>query len=181
MQINVSQLLKASIGARRDYEVSETIDIAGGNSLVRGEVGLMRTDRGIWAKGTLHTEVEATCNRCLSLFGCPLVLDITEEYFPVTDVASGTSVSLPDESGCFTIDEHHTLDLTEAIRQYGLLATPTKTLCRQDCAGLCPVCGRNLNEGPCNCRPRAAEHQQSGLSKLALAGDLAQNEWKGME
>ena len=153
MQINVSQLLKEPIGATRDYEVNELIDIAGGNSLVQGEVRLMRTDRGILAKGALHTEVEASCNRCLSLFGCPLALDITEEYFPVTDVAGGSSVPLPDEPGCFTIDEYHTLDLTEAIRQYVLLVIPMKTLCHQDCTGLCPVCGHNLNEGPCNCRP----------------------------
>ena len=181
MQINVSQLLKSPIGSTRDYEVSEIVDIAGGNSMVQGEVRLMRTDRGILAKGTLHTEVEATCSRCLSLFGCPLALNIEEEYFPVTDVVSGTSLPLPGEPGCFTIDEHHVLDLAEAIRQYVLLVIPMKTLCRQNCAGLCPSCGHNLNEGSCNCLPQEMEPRWSELSKLALAGDLLKNERKGTE
>jgi len=46
----------------------------------------MRTDRSILVKGTLHTEVEVTCSRCLSLFSCPLALNIEEEYFPTADV-----------------------------------------------------------------------------------------------
>jgi len=167
MPINVSQQLKASIGSIRNYEVSEIIDIAGdgGGSLVQGEVSLMRTDRGILAKGTLHTEVEVTCSRCLSLFSCPLALNIEEEYFPTTDVVSGAWLPLPDEPGCFTIDEHHVLDLTEAICQYALLVIPMKPLCREDCAGLCPNCGHNLNHGACDCPPQATDPRWSELSK----------------
>ena len=96
MSINVSQQLKAPVGSTRDYEVSEVVDIAGSGSLVQGELRLMRTDRGILAKGTLHTEIEATCSRCLSSFGCPLVLNIEEEYFPTVDVVSGAWLAVPD-------------------------------------------------------------------------------------
>ncbi|MBA7514714.1 hypothetical protein ES705_06748 [subsurface metagenome] len=181
MQINVSQQLKASIGSTRKYEVSEIVDIAGGDSMVKGEVGLIRTDRGILAKGALCAEVELTCGRCLSSFGCPLTLNIEEEYFPITDVVSGASLSLPEESGCFTIDEHHVIDLTEAIRQYALLATPMKPLCRGNCAGLCPNCGRNLNQGPCDCLPQETDPRWSELRKLTLASDAVVNEQKGME
>ncbi len=170
MQINVSQQLKASIGSMRNYKMSEIIDIIGeGGSLVQGEVRLMRTHRGILAKANLHTEVKVTCSRCLGLFSCPLVLNFEDEYFPTTDVVSGVSLPLPEEPGCFTIDEHHTLDLTEAIRQYALLAIPMKPLCRQDCAGLCPHCGYNLNQGACDCLPQEADPRWSELSKLALA------------
>ena len=129
----------------------------------------MRTHRGILAKANLHTEVKVTCSRCLGLFSCPLVLNFEDEYFPTTDVVSGVSLPLPEEPGCFTIDEHHTLDLTEAIRQYALLAIPMKPLCRQDCAGLCPHCGYNLNQGACDCLPQEADPRWSELSKLALA------------
>ena len=168
MRINVSQQLKSSIGSIRNYEVSEVISIAGGDSMVEGKVTLVRTDRGILTEATLHTEVKVTCSRCLSLFDYPLTLSIEEEYFPITDVVSGTSLSLPEEPGCFTIDEHHVLDLTEAIRQYALLAIPMKPLCGQDCAGLCPTCGHNLNQGPCDCLPQQADPHRSKLNKLAL-------------
>ena len=153
MRINVSQQLKSSIGSVREYEVSEIVNVADGGSMVKGEIELVRTDRGILAKGRLHTEVEVTCSRCLSLFSCPLTIDIEEEYFPITDIVSGASLPLPEEPGSFTIDEHHVIDLTEAIRQYALLAVPMKPLCREDCAGLCLDCGHNLNQGPCDCSP----------------------------
>ena len=181
MWINVSQQLKASIGSIRNYEVSEIVNVAGGKSMVQGKVRLMRTDRSILAKGTLHTEVEVTCSRCLGLFSCPLTLKIEEEYFPITDVVSGASLPLPEEPGCFTIDEHHVIDLTEAIRQYALLAIPMKPLCREDCAGLCPSCGHNLNQEPCDCSPRETEPRWSELNKLALASDAVVNEQKGTE
>ena len=181
MQINVSQQLKSPIGSRRNYEVSGIINVADDSSMVQGKVRLIRTDRGILVKGMLNTEVEVTCSRCLSLFSCPLVLDIEEEYFPVTDVVSGMPLPLPEEPGCFTIDEHHILDLTEMTRQYVLLATPMKPLCRQDCVGLCPGCGHNLNQEPCNCLPQRREVQQPELSKLASTGDVSGNEVKGAE
>ena len=168
MLINVSQLLKSPIGSVRSYEVREVVNIASGDSLVEGEVSLVRTDRGILARAALNTEVEVTCSRCLSLFSCRLTLNIEEEYFPIIDAVSGTPLSLPEEPGCFTIDEHHMFDLTEAIRQYVLLAIPMKPLCREDCAGLCPACGRNLNQGPCGCLPQEAGLGRSKLNKLTL-------------
>ena len=168
MQINVSHQLKASIGSIRNYEVSGIVNVAGGKSMVQGEVKLMRTDRSILAKSTLHTAVEVTCSRCLGLCACPLTLKIEEEYFPITDVASGASLPLPEEPGYFTIDEHYVIDLTEVIRQYALLAIPMKPLCCGDCAGLCPNCGYNLNQGPCDCSPQEIEPRWSELKKCLL-------------
>ena len=154
MQISVSELFKESIGSTRQYEINETIDVSGGSREVQGEVELVRTDRGMLVKGTLHTEIEVTCGRCLSLFDCSLTLNIEEEYFPTTDIVSEALLPLAGEPGYFTIDERYVLDLTEAIHQYIMLAIPMKPLCREDCAGLCPSCGHNLNLGPCTCTPR---------------------------
>ncbi len=47
--------------------------------------------------------------------------------------------------------QENMLDLTELLRQNILLSMPIKPLCSDECKGLCPTCGRNLNEGPCNC------------------------------
>lgn len=145
MWINVSQQLKAPIGTIRNYEVNDVV--GDGGSRVQGEVSLTRTNRGILAKAKLHTEVELTCSRCLNLFSYPLTLNFEEEYFPTTDITSGAPLPLPDKAGSFIIDEHHILDLTEAIRQYGLLAIPMKPLCHEDCVGLSPIAGHNPNQG----------------------------------
>jgi len=172
MKINVAQLLRASIGSVRDYEIKQVIDITGDgvNSLVQGKVRLMRTNRSILVKGELATGVELTCSRCLGSFRCPLKMNLEDEYYPTADVDTGVAIALPDEPGCFTIDRQHVLDLTDAVRQYALLAIPMKPLCKEDCAGLCPFCGHNLNRGPCGCSPKAADPRWAELSKLKKKG-----------
>jgi uncharacterized protein len=166
MQVHVAQLLKAEIGAKREYEVSGAVDIDGSGveSAVSGRVDLMRTNRGILVTGRLQTEAVVACSRCLTSFRYPLDFGIEEEYFPTVDVVSGVSVTLPDDPGAFTIDEHHVIDLTEAARQYALTVLPMKPLCREDCAGLCPRCGRNLNLGPCDCPPEPLDPRWTALA-----------------
>jgi uncharacterized protein len=168
MQINVAQLLREPIGAVRDYDLDEMIDILGNGkeSHVTGQVRLMRTQRSILAECLLDTEVEMDCSRCLSPFRYPLKIDFKEEYLPTVDLGSGAPLPPPEEAGAFTIDGHHTLDLTEAICQYALMSIPMKPLCREACAGLCPTCGRNLNRGRCSCPTESRDLRWAALAKL---------------
>ncbi len=168
MQLNVSQLLQSPVGTMRDYQVNEIVDVLGDGNVypIEGEITLMRTHRNILVKGVLASEVELTCSRCLSPFRRPLSLNIEEEYVPTIDVFSGVPLPLPEEAGSFTIDEHHVIDFTEAIRQYILLAIPMKPLCREECAGLYQNCGYNLNQGPCGCPQREVDPRWSELMKL---------------
>ncbi len=139
MQINVSQLLKEPIGSVGDYKIGGVVDITGeGNGAsVNGEVLLTRTNRSILVKGTLRVAVELACARCLNLFNHPLVLDIKDEFFSLNDLAGGAPLTSPDdEPGGFTISNNQVLDLTEAVRQYAVMALPMKPLCRQNCTGL---------------------------------------------
>jgi uncharacterized protein len=166
MQINVSQLLKSPIGSTRNYELDEVIEGDGSNYRVYGKVNLTSISRSILVRGTLHTEIVVTCSRCLNLFSYPLTLTIEEEYFPTIDVVSGIPLPLLDGPGCFTIDAHHILDLTEAIQQYVIMLIPMKPLCHEDCSGLCPTCGHNLNEGLCGCPPQEIDDRWAELKKL---------------
>lgn len=135
MIINVSQLLKERIGSTRSYEVN-----CEENFPYRGKVVLIRTDRGLLARGTLVTVVGAVCSRCLCDFDQELPINFEEEFLQRR------------EDGAFIIDEYRQIDLSEVTRQYTDLAEPMKPLCRKDCAGLCSRCGRNLNFGSCDCK-----------------------------
>jgi uncharacterized protein len=183
MEINVSQQLKANIGNVHEYEVDELTDVMGigVSSRVEGSVKLTRTNRGILVQGTLHTWVPVECSRCLKVFDYPLTVNIEEEYFPLIDVNSGTPVEIPEDADSFTINEHHILDLSEAIRQNALLAIPMKVLCRKDCAGLCSECGKNLNEGKCNCNSEIIDPRWAKLAQLASTGKKIKKRNKEME
>jgi uncharacterized protein len=168
MDMNVSQLLREPIGATRNYDIDEILDLTGeGNEYrIKGACNLIRTQRSILVKCTLNTEVELTCNRCLGNFKQPVKFKFHEEFFPTLDVESGVALPPPEEASSFTIDEQHILDITEAVRQYFLLAVPMKALCKKDCAGLCPTCGKNLNQGKCDCPTDNTDPRWAKLADL---------------
>jgi uncharacterized protein len=179
MEIDVAQQLKEAVGFSRRYQIGDFTEDDQGRFPIQGQVELLRTDRGILVRGTLETKIRAMCSRCLSPFDHPLRLRFEEEFFPLVDVVSGISLPVAEGTGAFTIDESHILDLSEAVRQYVLLATPMKPLCRKDCPGLCPSCGRNLNEGPCGCLASSPDPRWSQLQKLVGTGGLSKPEREG--
>ncbi len=164
MYINVAQLLKERIGSSRRYKIDEPIDDEGKN-YVHGNVILIRTDKGILVQGEMTSSMKGTCNRCLRTVNYPISFKLEEEFFPVIDIVSGLPLQTTPQS--FTIDKDHILDLSDALNQYMIMALPMKLLCREDCAGICPSCGQNLNNGGCNCADQVHDHRWSKLVHLA--------------
>jgi uncharacterized protein len=70
------------------------------------------------------------------------------------------------DEDAFLIDQNHLLDLTEAVRQYREASVIMQPLCRPDCRGLCPRCGRDLNAGDCGCSLGPADARWAALSSL---------------
>jgi len=171
MKFNVAQLLKSPAGASREYDLDEDItgldpDLDIVKPLV-GRVKLLRTGSGILVTGHLSTEVRVPCRRCLTPAIMPIELALEEEFHPSIDVVTGAALPLePGEDAAVRTDAHHILDLTEVVRQDLLLAQPMSALCNPDCQGLCPNCGANLNEGPCNCQREEED------PRLAVLRDL---------
>jgi uncharacterized protein len=81
---------------------------------------------------------------------------VTEEGAAATEEAEVQVIS----------PEANMIDLGEDVRQYTILALPPKMLCGDDCAGLCPSCGTNLNKKTCQCQKEEVDSRWSGLQKL---------------
>lgn len=171
MRYNVAQLLKEHSGQTRHYTLHEDIphldpDIVPLSAL-DGTLQLIRTVDGILALGHLHTSLELLCVRCLTPFALPLQFELEEEFRPTIDIYTGAMLPLSaDDELATRIDTHHEIDLTEVIRQNILLAIPPRPLCRSKCAGLCPLCGKNLNEGLCNCTREEIDPRLEKLKEL---------------
>jgi len=160
MHINIAQLLKEPIGSSRSYHIEEPVGTDDINC-VNGDIILIRTNRGILVRGKIIASIKQICSRCLKPIDCQVKYDFEEEALPeVPDIEDSSAAGQYDN---LTIDEDHTLDLNEAIRQYVLLAVPAKPLCRSDCAGICPTCGHDLNRGPCQCPSSVKDQRRSKL------------------
>jgi uncharacterized protein len=171
MRYNVAQLLKEQSGGMREYKLHEDISHLDPEikplSALDGSIQLIRTADGILARGTLHTSVELACSRCLEPFSMPVRFVVEEEFHPTIDITTGAS--LPhgkDDEAATLIDAHHILDMTEVVRQDILLAIPPFPVCRSQCAGLCPQCGKNWNEGPCDCKDDDIDPRMEKLREL---------------
>jgi len=94
-------------------------------------------------EGRLLTRVRVACRRCL--VPVDAVIDETVNLLFTEDqgVDDPSIVIIPPRTG--------ELDLSDAIREELILAAPEFVLCRDDCRGICPRCGTDLNEGPCRC------------------------------
>ncbi|MCT1459652.1 DUF177 domain-containing protein [Aestuariimicrobium sp. p3-SID1156] len=93
---------------------------------------------GVYVSGTAEVELEGECARCLVGIEDEMSLDLQELYFYSDKDA--------EEDAYFVVDER--IDLEPVIRDAVVLDLPFTPLCREDCAGLCPTCGTNLNDDP---------------------------------
>jgi uncharacterized protein len=171
MNINVAQLLKKPAGSVRWYDLSE--DIKGidegleSRDLLTGSLKMIRTTYGILVSGVLRSALQMECCRCLEAFTAPIEFEIEEEFRPSVDIHTGAKLPVTDREDEETIiDEHHVLDVTEIVRQAAFLAKPMHPLCHEDCAGLCALCGQELNEGACDCATQAVDPRFEILRQL---------------
>ena len=106
---------------------------------------LETTGRGdfFW-HGHLNGSSNVTCRRCLTEFVMPVTVAV-EALF-------STDPDLQDDPSVYPLLEPvASVDVTVAVREELALAAAAYPLCREDCAGLCPRCGSDLNQGPCSC------------------------------
>lgn len=182
MWFNVAQLLKENVGATRTYDVVNELDSSDADiPALTGRVHFTRTKDGILVRASLDGAVPSTCSRCLEDFDAPIHLDIEEEYFPVIDVITGRPLQQPEDQSSFTISENHILDLTEAVRQYTLLALPMQPICSPECAGICPKCGKIHKEGQCEFDEPSVDPRLAGLNRLLNETESGLQQEKGAE
>ena len=168
-RFSVSQLLQEPTGATRRHELNDP-QLAVDGTLrmhpVLGHVRLTRTPKGVLADAEVRGNVDVECGRCLTEFEQPVEFSFSEEFFQTVNVNTGVRLPAPEEEDAFLIDEAHKLDLADAMREYLLLNLPPAPRCREDCKGLCTVCGANLNDGPHAHEPELTDERLAALSKL---------------
>ena len=140
-----------------DVSQIEPLDTEGTAELIGQDIRL---------QGHLRTTVELWCARCLEPVRQLVDKDFDLYYRPVKTIAREEEVEIqtPDlEVGFYHGDG---LQLEDAMREQVLLSLPMKSICRIDCAGLCPQCGQNRNAGDCGCHPMKVDQRWSPLEKF---------------
>lgn len=116
-------------------------------------------------RGRISAEVEVGCDRCVAPIRLPLEVEFDTAFIPREKAASETdNVELLTEDLGLAAYEGDAVDLDELVREQILLALPSRRLCREDCKGLCPECGADLNAGACSCEKSEVDPRWSALA-----------------
>jgi uncharacterized metal-binding protein YceD (DUF177 family) len=154
--LNVAGLLADRPGAIRDHPIHDhyvtlgpDVQLAGP---IQGWLRLQRTNRGVWIRGEVDGLLRRVCGRCTDPYEEEVRVNVDEEFLPTVDPHTGVPLQHAEEDADVQrINAWHEIDLTPVIRDELALTEPIVGRCRPDCPGLCPGCGRRMDEGTCAC------------------------------
>jgi uncharacterized protein len=163
--INVSDIVHR-LGTRKPVKVSLPIEgLAVSASAVPDghdvdlDLVLEAVAEGVLARGTVAAPWQSECRRCLAPVSGRIVMSVSELF-----------EEHPVDVDTYAL-HHEQVDLEPLAREAVLLELPQAPLCRSDCAGLCPTCGADLNEGPCGCPPPDTDPRWDKLHLLRFDAD----------
>ena len=167
LRLNARELLRQP-GLQKAVDVSfPATDVGVDDERITGDVtvDLIATSNidGVVVEGTITMPWRAPCRRCLVEVVGTARIDVDEVYQDPSDVSVVDGDAFPIEG-----DQ---IDLVPAVRELLLLELPDGVLCRDDCAGICPVCGIDRNQASCDCDTTVRDERWAALADLELDDD----------
>lgn len=163
IKLNVAEIKKRLVGKKTfAYDLSpEELEIKADElaviGTVRAEGCISNAGDVLLLEAELSAQVRRTCGRCLKEFTAVTKADVLEKFYP----ASAENI----EKDAFVYDSD-VVEITEPLRESLLLAEPIQALCKEDCKGLCPVCGADLNNGDCGCDRFSVDPRLAALKQF---------------
>ena len=142
----------------KEYQLQDGIDY---------DVVFTNAGTGVLLTGMVRAHATGECDRCLEPASFDIAGEIEEFYlFEEPEHVEGED----DDVEFSLVSEDHTIDLSDAFLSALVMETPFVVLCREDCKGLCPVCGANLNEEDCGHAAQREQERMAASPFAALAG-----------
>lgn len=120
----------------------------------------------IRVQGHLKVTMEGNCDRCLEPSRVPLDTGFNLFYRPAGDDLDADEVALDEGESEMGFYEGAGLALEDVLREQVLLDMPMHPVCREECKGICPVCGQNRNQSDCGCEARPSDDRWAALREL---------------
>ena len=127
---------------------------------------LANTEGEVRIQGRFDVQMEAECDRCLGRARFPLDTSFDLFYRPMSYIAREEEVEIDEGEAELGFYQGGGMELEDILREQVLLAMPMQRVCREDCQGICPTCGGNRNETPCDCTEERAGNRWSALEGL---------------
>ncbi len=133
---------------------------------------LENTEGEVRIQGHLKVEMEAECDRCLGRARFPIDTDFDLFYRPASFIAREEEVEIDEGEAQLGFYQGGGMELEDIVREQIVLAFPMQRICSEDCKGICPTCGKNRNESPCDCKEDHTGARWAALQGLKDLKDL---------
>ena len=144
-----------------------------GNFHASGRADLLEEHRGprdivadIRLRASYRGSFEAPCARCVDPVAVPIEGEFDLIFKPLGTDGESSEQAISTSETEIGYYQNDSLALEDVLREQVLLSLPARTLCREDCKGLCPRCGSNLNNEKCDCDEIPVDSRWSALSEL---------------
>jgi uncharacterized protein len=145
-----------------DFSASGVVQVSPVES--QGVAALLENTGGeIRIQGTIRVTMESACDRCLGRVSFPLDQTFDLFYRPLETGKPDEEIEIDEGETEIAFYEEDGVDLADVLREQVLLALPMQRVCREDCKGICPVCGANRNETACGCSAKSADDRWAAL------------------
>ena len=149
----------------------ENDQVLGLNTPLKVTINIYRAGDRYVLEGTLDGSMDVMCDRCLE----PYHRELRPEFrlflsLPPSDKEKAEIELLEEDMEVGFINGEE-IDLGDVIREQLFLSLPIKSLCREECLGLCPKCGNNLNDGDCGCEKENLHPALSKLKRFKIEGE----------
>jgi uncharacterized protein len=129
---------------------------------------IQRAGREVELRGRLQTKLEVVCGRCLKPVELPLATEFKERFVRAVSWAAEEQHELQAEDLDLAVFDGEGIEIDDLVREELLLAVPVNVLCREDCRGLCSVCGIDKNLGDCQCQTNEVDSRWEKLKELQM-------------
>ncbi len=148
----------AAVPPEQDYTIAAPVVL---------DATVTRDKARVRIAGRATTTLELACSRCVEPFPVPVDAVFDLVYLPAAEAPKdGDEIEVGDEDINTAFYTDGVIDLAELVHEQLYLVLPMKPLCRDDCQGLCAVCGANRNTTTCTCEPRWEDPRLAGLKAL---------------
>lgn len=131
---------------------------------IKGRV--VKSELQVRVEGTLNTAAQISCNRCLSKVSVKLKNEFDVLYVPESTNDIADTLELNEDDLTLSILDGNVIDIDELAVEQVYLALPSRVLCKDDCLGLCPKCGKNKNNESCTCDEEEVDTRWAALKDL---------------
>lgn len=144
-------------GGGEDFRIASPVELT---------ADLRKDEQKIHLTGHVTGTLEFECSRCLEPYQVPVEASFETLLLPLEENRGDGEREVAEDDLGVSYYKDQVIDLGEIIREQFYLALPMKPLCREDCRGLCPVCGKNRNRETCTCQTEWVDPRLEPLRKL---------------